>query len=162
MAYGPTTLTDMTSQELMWWFAPPHAGRIEQLRQANCHALLASRQIGRLGYLAHGVPRIVPLNYLILADSVTFRTSSTAELVASTGGQKVCLQVDHLDEARHAGRSVLVTGYLHTITPEELASSLVSTLPQLWPDGRPDRVIRIEATEIAGRMIQPNLAEDTE
>lgn len=143
----------MTSHEFMWWFAPPYVRRIEPLRHVNCQTLLASRQIGRLGYLADGVPRIVPVNYLILAESVTFRTSSTAELVRCTSGQKVCFQVDHIDEARHAGWSVLVTGYLHTITAEKLASSLISNLPQPWPLGGHDLVVRIEAAAMSGRMI---------
>ena len=56
------------------------------LSPADCLALLATEHIGRLGFVAHDEPVILPITYALDDDVVTFRTAPAAPCTSRPGG----------------------------------------------------------------------------
>jgi Pyridoxamine 5'-phosphate oxidase len=56
------------------WSLLDRGGRLETLDRDECRRLLGSANMGRLGYCSDSGPRILPMNYTLVGESVTFRT----------------------------------------------------------------------------------------
>jgi nitroimidazol reductase NimA-like FMN-containing flavoprotein (pyridoxamine 5'-phosphate oxidase superfamily) len=69
---------------------------IEELGSAECWELLASQQVGRIGFVAEAQPVILPVNYAVDGTTVVFRTAPGGKLNAAIQGQRVAFQVDEL------------------------------------------------------------------
>ena len=61
------------------WSLLDRGGRLETLDRDECRRLLESTNIGRLGYCTDLGPRILPMNYTVVGESVTFRTGIDTE-----------------------------------------------------------------------------------
>jgi len=117
---------------------------LEELNPGECLYLLAGNTIGRVGFVAHGLPHVLPVNYGVDRDgSIVFRTTSQSVL-AGVGGQTVVFEVDGYDEARQLGWSVCVLG-----TAQRLRELSVVT----WAPGPRDRWFAITPDQITGRRL---------
>ena len=125
---------------------------LEVLSRAESLALLPRSRVGRLGVSIGALPAILPVNYIVLGDSVLFRTSGDGELFGASVGEVVAFEVDGYDEAGLFGWSVLVRGVAIEMTDlaeTELARKLWL---EAWPLGeRADRFVVVPTTEITGR-----------
>jgi hypothetical protein len=65
------------------WSVLDRGGRLETLDRDECRRLLGSTNIGRLGYCSDLGPRILPMNYTLVSESVTFRTGIDTEASTS-------------------------------------------------------------------------------
>jgi hypothetical protein len=61
------------------WSLLDRGGRLETLHRDECRRLLASTNVGRLGYCTDFGPRIVPMKYTLVSEAVTFRTGIGTE-----------------------------------------------------------------------------------
>jgi nitroimidazol reductase NimA-like FMN-containing flavoprotein (pyridoxamine 5'-phosphate oxidase superfamily) len=104
----------------LWWFLSQRGGRVEHLSPSECRRLLIANAIGRLGYSTADGPRIVPMNYTVAGGRLLFRTTPDTEAGRCANRHRVAFEVDQIEESRHAGWSVLVTGEAHQITVREL------------------------------------------
>src|SRR5687767_13539744 len=93
----------------------PRTG-IEMLDRDACLTLLAGDDVGRLGVVAHGTPRIFPVHYVLDGDTIVFRTAAGTKLDVGTRSP-ACFELDQLDRATRTGWSVLVVGLLEEVTP---------------------------------------------
>ena len=67
---------------------------------------------------------------------------------------RVSFQADHLDEALHAGWSVLVHGHAHKVTDEREVKRLEEgTNLEPWAAGSRDVYVRITPARISGRRL---------
>ena len=57
--------------------APTFTGQLRELPEAECLALLKTKELGRVAYHDQG-PVVLPVKYVIDKDTVLFRTSPTA------------------------------------------------------------------------------------
>ena len=94
---GPDENRVMTQREL------------EDLSPDECFQLLAAAQIGRLVYQDDLGPLAVPVNYAMAGHDIVFRVEGGAKRAAMQQPM-LAFEVDHVDEERKFGWSVLVRG----------------------------------------------------
>jgi nitroimidazol reductase NimA-like FMN-containing flavoprotein (pyridoxamine 5'-phosphate oxidase superfamily) len=128
---------------------------LEELNAGECLYLLAGNTIGRVGFVAHGLPHVLPVNYGVDRDgSIVFRTTSQSVL-AGVGGQTVVFEVDGYEEARQLGWSVCVLGTAREITDHDdpTAQRLRELSVVTWAPGPRDRWFAITPDQITGRRL---------
>ncbi len=138
--------------------AGPDAGprALRTLSPAECLDLLEPGGIGRIGFTSADGIMMLPVNFALMAKTIIFRTAPDT-LLALYSDAQVSFEADRLDEALHAGWSVLVQGRAHEVTDEREVKRLQDrTHLQPWAAGARDVYVRITPTRISGRRIQPS------
>jgi hypothetical protein len=131
--------------------AGPHP-RLDVLTREECEAHLVGGGVGRLVFLATGVPLALPVNFRYFDGGIVFRTRAGGALAASVG-TIVSFEVDQIDEAMSEGWSVLVSGHADLVDAPEELDQIASLGIEPWPGGRRETVIRIKTTQVSGRSI---------
>jgi uncharacterized protein len=137
------------------WSLLDRGGRLENLDRDECRRLLGSTTIGRLGYCTDFGPRIVPMNYTLVSESVTFRTGIDTEAAHQLFDHPIAFEVDQVDEFLQAGWSVLVAGNAQPLDEASLLLLDVGQSPQPWPEGRRSLVVQLPLTMMTGRRVHP-------
>lgn len=132
----------------------PFAGEcLETLSREECLALLATRQVGRLGVSIQALPAILPVNFRLLNDRIIVRTVHGTKLDAAVARAVVAFEVDDYDPEGRWEWSVLVRGAGTEITePDELAQ--VKALPlraRAFKNDDVTRFLAIDTTLVSGR-----------
>jgi nitroimidazol reductase NimA-like FMN-containing flavoprotein (pyridoxamine 5'-phosphate oxidase superfamily) len=129
---------------------------IEELRDAECRALLRAHSVGRVGLALDDGPVILPVNYRV----VEFATTLLIALRTRPGNhldhpaRLAAFEIDGLDPAHRRGWSVLVRGTLHLLDASDPKTrARYDSAPWLL-EGR-DLWLTIEATSITGRRLAP-------
>ena len=127
--------------------------RWQELTQSECFRLLASQHLGRVVLIDELGPAAFPVNYVVDAHTVLFRTDEGSKLDAALGGARVAFQIDGVDEASHTGWSVLVRAEaVEVIDSDGLARA--SELPLYpWAPGPKTHFVRLLPTMLTGRRI---------
>src|SRR6516225_4921009 len=129
---------------------------LRTLSPAECFDLLEPGGIGRVGFTSADGIMMLPVNFAVTAKTIIFRTAPDT-LLAVYSDARVSFEADRLDEALHAGWSVLVQGRAHQVTDEREVQHLQDrTNLQPWAVGARDVYVRITPTRISGRRIQPS------
>jgi nitroimidazol reductase NimA-like FMN-containing flavoprotein (pyridoxamine 5'-phosphate oxidase superfamily) len=76
----------------------------------ECLILLRHAGTGRLGFVHHGEPEVLPVNFGLDHDVPVFRTTWGSKLDAASAGHPVALEVDAVDRATSRAWSVVVKG----------------------------------------------------
>ena len=63
-----------TGSEEVGHGAFPRPFRNGVIPRAECLRLLAGQTVGRLGFVVHGRPMVLPVNYVLVGDLIVFRT----------------------------------------------------------------------------------------
>ena len=130
-----------------------HAG-LELLGFGECLVLLASVPVGRIGFVADGEIRILPVNHLVDGQDVVFRTAHGSKLAAAQECNPVTFEADAYDERTHSGWSVLITGRAEPVYAGAEVERLShrGLLPWVAAADRP-YWIRIRPSAVSGRRI---------
>jgi hypothetical protein len=86
---------------------------------------------------------------------VVFRVNADTTLAAVSDSDRVSFEVDRVDDAMSTGCSVLVTGRVRRVSPEEFRR-LESLGIEPWAGGSRSVYLRIEQRQLSGRRIRPN------
>jgi nitroimidazol reductase NimA-like FMN-containing flavoprotein (pyridoxamine 5'-phosphate oxidase superfamily) len=134
--------------------APP--GRVfRTVSPAECFDLLEPGGIGRVGFTAADGVKMLPVNFAVSGRAIIFRTAPDT-LLALHASARLSFEVDHFDEALHAGWSVLVQGHARQVTDKREVRHLEDvTRLEPWAPGARDVYVRIAPTQISGRIIKP-------
>jgi nitroimidazol reductase NimA-like FMN-containing flavoprotein (pyridoxamine 5'-phosphate oxidase superfamily) len=128
---------------------------LEPIPRDECVRLLATRQVGRLGFLQGAEVMILPVNYAVDGDIVVFRTDAGAKLEGAPLS-RVAFEVDAIDPASRQGWSVLIRGVGVELTPAygETYEQVLRSLPiESWSPGEKQHWVRIMPTHITGRRL---------
>ena len=122
-------------------------------RQA-CLQRLASVAIGRVAWAtSSGVVVVLPINFVLDADTIVFSTGPGDKLTAVREGRRVSFEADDVEQAVHTGWSVLVTGSAEVVEDPQQVRRIEQLDLESWAL-IPDRVfIRLSTTEITGRLL---------
>ncbi len=137
---------------------PPASGAagerlLQTLSPVECFALLEPGGIGRVGFTAIDGIMMLPVNFAVSGKVIIFRTAPDT-LLALYANTQVSFEVDHLDETRREGWSVLVHGRAHKVTDERQVKLLEhGTHLQPWAAGARDVYVRITPAQISGRHL---------
>ena len=120
----------------------------------DCYEHLRHEPVGRLGFIDHGEPVILPVNFALDGHAVVFRTGHGSKLSIAIMEQPVCLEVDSWDVLAHTGWSVLVKGTASEVLEQDAIDRLEALPVRPWsnPDLR-SHWVRVLVEEISGRQI---------
>lgn len=132
---------------------------IEVIDRAGCLRLLADDVIGRLAFVDHGAPAVLPVNYAMDGEAVVFRTAAGTKLTAGPRSP-ACFEIDAFDRATRSGWSVVMTGHLEEVEPfDERTLARLRELPvDPWADGEKEHWMRLVPERITGRIVRPPVA----
>jgi len=132
---------------------PEPTPRLEILDDAECLQLLAREPVGRIALTASALPVVLPINFILVGNTIVFATDEGLKLEAARQGTVACLEVDGFEVWRHGGWSVLATGRLREITdPERLAEARQLPLSP-WALDRPQHYVELPIELLSGRRI---------
>ncbi|MQS17123.1 pyridoxamine 5'-phosphate oxidase family protein [Streptomyces kaniharaensis] len=123
------------------------------LTEPQCWELIGTHGVGRVGLPVQPGPLVLPVNYAVDAGTVVYRTAPGGA-AAPSEGSPVSFQVDHIDERRSRGWSVLILGEAHHVDDldeEQRLSALPGTTP--WAGGSRPLWVRVRPDEVTGRRI---------
>ncbi|MER6103345.1 pyridoxamine 5'-phosphate oxidase family protein [Streptomyces sp. NPDC001832] len=152
-----TTVAELTGSTTE---LPPGIGRagyhtqLLELGPEECHRLLSTHGVGRIGVTTDDGPAILPVNYVVDGDRIAYRSAQNA-LPAAAADQQIAFEVDHIDEALSQGWSVLLVGTPTVVTDPEAARRLdehAYTTP--WAGGPRNVWLTIAPTRMTGRRIR--------
>jgi nitroimidazol reductase NimA-like FMN-containing flavoprotein (pyridoxamine 5'-phosphate oxidase superfamily) len=126
---------------------------LDVLSAEECLAYLGQRQIGRFVFMDVRGPVAVPVNYKMLGDDVVFRTHAWTSLATRAAQRRVSIEVDHIDEERGEGWSVLVSGRAYRVTEPAELEQVTALDIRPWASGERETYIRIAPTTITGRRL---------
>ena len=139
----------------LWWPIWHRGGRLEELDARECRRLLAGTTIGRLAYQTVRGPRIIPMNYALVADSIVTCTAPDTEIARIAPKQTVAFEIDHADGYLQRGWSVLVVGELGLLSAEAIRMLSPGQTPDPWPEGPRSVFLQLGINELTGRRVHP-------
>ena len=127
----------------------------EILDRATCLELLATAQVGRLAWATvDGRVHIRPVNYILAGADIIVRTAMGSILAAALAKLPVTFEADELEPALETGWSVVVVGIAEDLGSTAEAALLRESV-RPWARGSRPNVVRIRASEVTGRRLQP-------
>jgi len=128
----------------------PAAVVVRELGDAACRALLGSRDVGRLGFVAHGYPLVLPVSYAFADGRIWISTGGGSRLDHAPLSP-VCFEVDDLDAASRTGWSVLARGVAHWASADDGVPP--ATAPPWVPGPLPARLV-VKVRRLSGRRFE--------
>ena len=128
---------------------------IEDLAEDECFDLLKRHHFGRVA-IAEGAdqpPMIMPLNYLIDADTVVVRTDPDSMLGGALRDAMVTFEIDGVDQLQRTGWSVVVSGRAQEVEDPSDLRELSQTPLLPWAPGDRSQYVRITPGSVTGRRI---------
>ena len=128
---------------------------LEDLAEDECLDLLNRHHFGRVAFVEQIdlPPVIMPLNYLMHADSVVVRTDPGSKLGGVLRDAPVSFEIDGIDQRHRTGWSVVVSGRAQQVVDPNELEELYQT-PQLpWAPGDLSQYVRITPVLVTGRRI---------
>ncbi|AYY14254.1 pyridoxamine 5'-phosphate oxidase family protein [Actinobacteria bacterium YIM 96077] len=117
-------------------------------------SLLGSVSMGRVVFTDQALPAIRPVNHLVDGNGgVIIRThvgSAISSLVHASGsGVVLAFEADDIDQEKHTGWSVVVTGMASLVEDAEAVSHYEHAL-RSWVNYPMDQIIRIQPDLVTG------------
>ncbi len=128
---------------------------VQWIERVDCLRLLATKQVGRLGFVIGGFPEILPVNYVLDGEAVVFATAPGAKM-DGVARSPVVFEVDDADPATRSGWSVVLHGVAREVTAHngsELFARVRSLPLEPWADGDRPHLVRIVPLSITGRAV---------
>ena len=126
-----------------------------ELSEAECRDLLATDTVGRVAFVTPLGPRIVPVNFALVEQSIEMRTSTRSELATYAPGCEIAFEIDQLDGERRRGWSVVAHGVCEVLETPHSGSWVRpgDPQPEPWAGGVRTRWLRLPWHELTGRRV---------
>lgn len=124
---------------------------VTELPEEESWELLRKQEFGRLAFHLVGEVHIVPINYVVDARRLFFRTAEGSKLLGITMNEDVAFEVDEIDEK--AVRSVVLRGRARQLAGHEADRAEQLPLRPWVPDAK-NNMVSIEPTEVTGRVFR--------
>jgi len=124
----------------------------EVLSEFQCRELLASANLGRVGFSIGDEPQIFPVNYAADGSVVVFRTAAGTRLLEAVM-RRVAFEIDGWDAETGIGWSVVLKGVAQEVTKgiDPFASTLRERPVYPLAPGEREQWIAVYPSEISGR-----------
>lgn len=114
----------------------------------ECRRLLGDASVGRVSWVSSDGLQVLPVNYVLVDDSVVFRVAAGTILAELTTPAQVAFEVDDLDQATATGWSVLLRGRSSAYEGDPAAVA-----SRAWAPGVRDVVVKIAPHSWSGRAV---------
>jgi nitroimidazol reductase NimA-like FMN-containing flavoprotein (pyridoxamine 5'-phosphate oxidase superfamily) len=139
--------------------APPAGGTLRRLGRRECLALLQMASIGRVMFVAAGVPRAQPAAFTVHDGAILLTTSRDSALAAAvTTGGLTAFEIDETHLRRRTGWSVVVTGVASPVDPADGDALTAAGRIRPWVAGHDQVAVRLPCTRVSGRVVTPRPA----
>jgi len=128
---------------------------LDDVDPEECLRLLGTLHVGRLVYVDDDGPAAVPVNYSMAGRDIVLRVEGGAKR-AAMAQPVVGFEVDHVDEATHAGWSVLLRGQGSEIALDDVPALIREAqgrIPAPWATGIHSVWLRIVPSIITGKRL---------
>lgn len=116
--------------------------------------LLRQAVIGRIGFVHHGEPEVLPVTFGIAGHSPVFRTTWGSKLEVASGGGPVALEADHVDTAGGRAWSIVVKGIaLVDYDDDAIRRYEALDIPSWLHDDAETFWVRITPESVSGREL---------
>jgi uncharacterized protein len=127
---------------------------LQELSREDCERQLAVNQVGRLAFVADGMPVVLPINYRWVQGTpplvvVRARPGGAIE----TADRSVAFEIDGVDPVHRTGWSVLVQGRLVLLTDEVVERYREAIDPHTWLTTDRDAWLALIPTQVSGRRL---------
>lgn len=126
---------------------------LQVIDETECRRLLGSATLGRLGFAARSLPVVLPVNYVVDRDRIMFATEASSILAAAINTDVACLEIDDHDGFDHTGWSVLVTGKLREVSPDEAERATSRAPLPLWRPMAAAHILELSIDMVSGRRL---------
>ncbi|HEX6148682.1 pyridoxamine 5'-phosphate oxidase family protein [Nocardioides sp.] len=127
-----------------------------ELPYTTCAELLATQEVGRVAVCTADGPRIIPVNFAVIDDSIVFRTTPYSVLGMHAWNSQLAFEVDQIDPEQHSGWSVVATGRGAVVEDDvELRRIQSGVQPRPWAGGQRWLFVRLRWDDLTGRRIGP-------
>ncbi|MFF7250218.1 pyridoxamine 5'-phosphate oxidase family protein [Embleya sp. NPDC008237] len=123
------------------------------MSERECHARLATHEVGRLAGGTDHVPWVLPVNYTSHGRDIFFTTRPGSPLADLRG--PVAFEVDDVDRYARLGWSVLVIGVAEPVTDPVEIAGLTEAGVGAWPADRGELWFRVRPGRVTGRRLRP-------
>ncbi|WP_164200041.1 pyridoxamine 5'-phosphate oxidase family protein [[Micrococcus luteus] ATCC 49442] len=130
---------------------PTSESHAEVLGPADCWQYLQSSYIGRLAVINGAVPEIFPVNFVVVDETVVFRTAPGTKFRALLSGTAVAFEVDGLNPYGTEVWSVVVKGEPGVFSGDPASLQEAGPDRQPWQAGLKEHLVQIRPAEISGR-----------
>ena len=102
----------------------------------------------------------LPVQYKLYEGSIVFRageetfTDEDLRTGIAHAEYHVGFEIDHIDLAAREGWTVLVRGSAHHVDTDAERTSIINAGAELWIEGEPEHVIRINPAQTWGQRIR--------
>jgi hypothetical protein len=119
------------------------------LDEAECFRLAATEPVGRMVWVGHDGPSVVPVNFTLEDRAVHVRTAGYSALARECDDSKVAFEVDAYDPDSRLGWSVVMVGRASVwlVRPG-------SPAPEVWPVGAKAAQLTVEVDKVTGRRLR--------
>lgn len=125
-----------------------------ELSAAECRDLLETDTVGRVGFVAPGGPRIVPVNFVVSNEAIELCTTAYSELARYAPGRQIAFEIDHLDTDRKRGWSVVAQGTCEWVDDlNDPDRDPNAPEPEPWAGGNRPVRLRLAWRELTGRRV---------
>ncbi|MEV7175147.1 pyridoxamine 5'-phosphate oxidase family protein [Kitasatospora sp. NPDC093679] len=132
--------------------APEHPVLV-RLTVRECWDRIGDHGVGRVAVPAGPGPAVLPVNYVVDAGTVAYRTVPHSA-AAPDSGTALSFQIDRIDERLSRGWSVLLAGTAEHVTAHEEVDRLAGHPgSEPWSGGDNPLWIRIRPTRVTGRRV---------
>jgi nitroimidazol reductase NimA-like FMN-containing flavoprotein (pyridoxamine 5'-phosphate oxidase superfamily) len=118
----------------------------------ECLDELRAHCVGRVSVTHQALPVIMPVNYVLDAHGIIFRTRGDGLLANACRSNVVAFEIDHLADDGSNGWSVLVVGVANALADSELLRASSLALVSAAGDDR-DHFVRISLGQVTGRRV---------
>lgn len=132
-----------------------HPHGFDTLERDACLELLASAWLGRVGMSIGALPAILPVSYVLVDETIAFRSIAGSKLETIGRGEVVCFEVDHVDRAAGLAWSVLVVGRARTERDPVRQAILDARATDLWPTVETAAWVCLDTHMMSGRRLAP-------
>src|ERR1700722_12879449 len=127
---------------------------LDVLSEEECFTLLGGEMIGRFVYHDELGLAVEPVNYALDGEVIVFRVEGGSKLKALD--DHVAFEVDHIDNAKGSGWSVLVRAEGRQVEMElvpALLRRMAGRFPHPWSEGHHNTWIALTARAVTGRRL---------
>jgi hypothetical protein len=129
-----------------------------ELGPEECRRLLSTAVIGRLAIITPAGPRIMPLNFTTIGETLVFRTTPYSEIARYAIGTEAAFEVDDLNHQQQTGWSVLAVGRIEEVPIAELQDLRTVWVPRPWAGGLRNAHLRLTWRQLTGRRLRGELS----
>jgi len=126
---------------------------LEILSPGQCEDLLRRNSFGRVAVTVGALPAIFPVNYGVVDGRIVFLTGEGTKLRAALDRAVVAFQIDHCDDDRASGWSVMAIGVAEEVTDPHAIGAAAGLALRPFAAGDRSHLVAIRPEFLSGRRV---------